>query len=57
MKKEKRFVVKESQSCAGGTIYIIVDIQTGVNYISVGPLGASGLTPLLDRDGKVIIDN
>ena len=57
MKKEKRFVVKESQSCAGGTIYIIVDTQTGVNYISVGPLGASGLTPLLDRDGKVIIDN
>ena len=53
-KKYKRFVSKEIISFGLGTIEIIVDTQTGVNYIlSHEP---SGLTPLLDASGKVVIE-
>ena len=58
MKKEKtkRFVVKEEQGVAGGAMYVIVDTQTGVNYLGSGALGLQNITPLLDNSGKVVID-
>ncbi|MBP5333620.1 MAG: xylan 1,4-beta-xylosidase [Bacteroidales bacterium] len=34
---------------------IIVDKETGVNYLYVGRGYGGGLTPLLDADGKPII--
>lgn len=38
------------------TIYsIIVDKETGVNYLFVKNGYGAGLTPLLDEDGKTII--
>ena len=37
------------------TIEILVDKQTGVNYLFVASGYAGGLTPLLDRDGKPVI--
>ena len=49
-KKKKRFVRTYTQG-AFGTTEIWVDTQTGVNYL----FQASGLTALLDRDGKPII--
>ncbi len=56
MKKEKRFVIKEKESFLGGEIAVIVDSETGVNYISVGCLGPQSITPLLGEDGKAVIE-
>lgn len=55
MKKEdKRFEVIYKQ----GGLYeakIIVDKETGVNYLWTASGYAGGLSPLLDRDGKPVI--
>lgn len=55
-KKEKRFVIKEEQALAFGAVYIIVDTHTGVNYLMTVGNGPSGMTPLLDSNGNVVID-
>ena len=55
-KKEKRFVIKEEQSLGFGAIYIVADNHTGVNYLMTVGTGQNGVTPLLDSDGKVIVD-
>lgn len=56
-KKEKRFIVTERHG--GGLTtpltQVLVDKNTGVNYIFVTSGYSGGLTPLLDRDGKPII--
>ena len=58
VRKEKRFNVKEAESYSGsGTIRIIVDTKTGVNYIMTEGVGGSSITPLLDSNGNVVIDN
>lgn len=54
-KKKKRFVSKDSQSIGLDAIQIIVDTETGVNYLRVFGQGG-GVTPLLDENGKVIVD-
>ena len=54
--KKKRFVVKEEQSIGLGAVQIVVDTETGVNYLLTIGTGVSGLTPLLDRNGAVVID-
>ena len=37
---------------------IVVDTATGVNYLTTMSMsGVSGITPLLDANGKVIIDS
>lgn len=51
-KKSKRFVIKEEQALSMSAIYIIVDTITGVNYLN----SSTGITPLLDNQGNVIID-
>lgn len=55
-KKEKRFKIKEEEGIGFGAIHIIVDTVTGVNYVAVGGVNPTGITPLLDNDGKVVID-
>lgn len=56
-KKEKRFKVKEEQSLGMVALEIVVDSVTGVNYLlSAGMNGTSGITPLLDENGNVVID-
>ena len=57
-KKYERFIVKE----AGGSILkdcgvqmILVDRETGVNYLMVKSGYGTGITPLLGADGKPII--
>ncbi len=56
-KKGKRFVIKEEQGLGmSGAVQIIVDTVTGVNYLNaVGSL-PTGITPLLDSNGNVVID-
>ena len=50
---EKRFVKIYSQDL--GDKMILVDRQTGVNYLFVASGYAGGLTPLLDREGKPVV--
>ena len=56
MADDKRFIVTYKQ---GGFIdlevKILVDKQTGVNYLFVQSGYAGGLTPLLDRNGNPIV--
>ena len=57
MKKEpKRFVWVEPEGFIKGTS-IIVDTQTGVNYLFVWAQAgyAGGLTPLIDENGKPVV--
>lgn len=51
----KRFEIKETQGVLN-TGKIIVDTQTGVNYLFWQEGYAGGLTPLLNRDGTVVVD-
>lgn len=58
MKNENRFIVKHiegNQFRDSGLIQLLVDKETGVNYLWVKSGYAGGLTPLLDADGKPVI--
>jgi len=52
-KKEKRFIKIYSQEM--GSVTILVDKETGVNYLFTQSGYAGGLTPLLNRDGTPVI--
>jgi len=54
-KKDKRFIVKEQQG--GFTIgaYVLVDRQTGVNYLYANSGYSGGLTVLVDAMGNPIV--
>ncbi len=56
-KKEKRFIVTHTQS--GGftspSMQILVDKETGVNYVYAASGYSGGITPLLNRDGTPIV--
>ena len=56
-KKEKRFIrtLAEGGGFSGPTTYILVDKQTGVNYLYAASGYGGGLTVLLDKDGKPVI--
>jgi len=56
MYKNERFKVKEEYTLGLGSIQIIVDTETGVNYIINVGLTNNGITPLLNEKGKVVID-
>ena len=55
-KKNRRFVVKEVESgfVSVGT-YVLVDRETGVNYLFAASGYSGGLTVLLDAEGKPIV--
>ena len=50
----KRFEVVHKEGTLSG-VKIIVDTETGVNYLFSWDGYAGGLTPLLDKDGQVVI--
>ena len=52
-KKEERFIKVHSENL--GSEVILVDKQTGVNYLFVQSGYADGLTPMLNRDGTPVI--
>ncbi len=57
-KKENRFEViykDGSQLTDEGTRQILVDRETGVNYLAWKAGYGARITPLLDSDGKVVI--
>lgn len=52
----KRFEKVYSEGNAFTTMFtIFVDRETGVNYIFTKDGYGAGLTPLLDKDGKVVV--
>lgn len=55
--KEKRFVKVYSHGggFSGPATYVLVDVQTGVNYLYVSGSYGGGVTPLLNRDGSLVI--
>jgi hypothetical protein len=52
--KNDRFVVIEKQGMLEGA-QVIIDRETGVNYLFYFAGYAGGLTPLLGSDGKPIV--
>ncbi len=56
-KKEKRFVrtLVEGGGFAGPATYVLVDRETGVNYLYAASGYGGGITPLLNRDGTPVI--
>lgn len=54
MKSEERFIKVYTQGVMN-TIEILVDKETGVNYLFRAGGYAGGLTPLLDSNGNVVI--
>ena len=56
-KKEKRFmkVYSDGGGFSGPATYILVDKQTGVNYLYAAGSYGGGITPLLNRDGTLVI--
>ena len=55
MAKERRFVVSDKEGKVVGT-KIITDSDTGVQYLFAFDGYAGGLTVLLDKDGKPLVD-
>ena len=53
MAKEKRFVKTYSQEM--GSVMILVDTETGVNYLFTTSGYAGGLSVLLDKNGAPVI--
>lgn len=51
---EKRFIQSYAKGVYTGQ-KIIVDTETGINYLFMKDGYAGGLTPLLDKDGKPIV--
>ncbi len=56
MKNSERFEVVYKQGKID-VIEILVDRETGVNYIFRTNGYAGGITPLLDENGNVVVDN
>ncbi len=55
MKKDKRFITKETYGSFGISQQVLVDKQTGVNYLYVSSGYGGGLTVLVDAMGNPII--
>ena len=48
-------VYKEDNALIKGLKMVLVEKETGVNYLFVQSGYAGGLTPLLDADGKPVV--
>ena len=55
-KKPKRFAVKYRESQFVSTIEIMVDRETGVNYLMITQGEGFSITPLLDANGQIVRD-
>ena len=56
MAKNERFKVVYSQGVVD-VVQILVDTETGVNYLFSKDGYGGGLAPLLDKDGKPVISS
>ena len=53
--KDKRFIVKEKYGGFSIGTYVLVDRETGVNYLYAASGYSGGMTVLLDATGKPIV--
>ena len=54
--KSGRFLLKSREILHGRELDVVVDRQTGVNYVTYLGSASAPLNPLLDRDGKPLAD-
>ncbi len=54
-KKDRRFIEPYTEDGIVTMTKILVDKETGVNYLFHQSSNAGGLTPLLDREGKPVV--
>lgn len=55
--KEKRFIKIFKERTLTESMEILLDTETGVNYLYIGAGYGMGITPLLGPDGKVVISS
>ncbi len=55
MARNKRFIWEKAQNGLMKEISVIIDRETGINYLFVQEGYAGGLTPLLGKDGKPVV--
>lgn len=55
--KEKRFIKILKEGTLTESMEILLDTETGVNYLYIGAGYGMGITPLLGPDGKVVISS
>lgn len=53
--KDKRFVITQQNTGFAMSQYVLVDKQTGVNYLYVASGYSGGLTALVDAMGNPIV--
>lgn len=56
-KDDKRFIKVFRESSLTESMEILLDTETGVNYLYIGAGYGMGITPLLGPDGKVIVSS
>lgn len=56
-KDDKRFIKVFREGTLTETMEILLDTETGVNYLYIGAGYGMGITPLLDSDGNVIVSS
>ncbi len=56
MAKGRRFIYDDKEGIVAGT-RVITDRETGVQYLFAFDGYAGGLTVLVDKDGKPLLDN
>ena len=56
MAKKRRFIISNKEGALEGTM-IITDSVTGVQYLFASAGYAGGLTVLVDKDGKPLVNN
>lgn len=55
--KEKRFIKIFKERAFTESMEILLDTETGVNYLYIGAGYGMGITPLLGPDGKVVVSS
>lgn len=56
-KDDKRFIKIFKEGTLTKSMEILLDTETGVNYLYVGAGYGMGITPLLGPDGKVVVSS
>lgn len=56
-KDDKRFIKVFREGTLTETMEILLDTETGVNYLYIGAGYGMGITPLLDFNGNVIVSS
>ncbi len=56
-KDDKRFIKVFREGTLTETMEILLDTETGVNYLYIGAGYGMGITPLLDSNGNVIVSS